>query len=135
MNGKKLALAGIAGFVVMFISSGIWYMALMADYYDEQFAAVSREEPLMMWIIIGYLVTALLLAYVYPFGYKGGNPVKEGLRFGFTMGLVMMLPMALITYAVNPVPGSALTVDTIYQVVEKSIGGIVIGLVYGKGSP
>lgn len=134
MNGKKLVLATLLGFVVMFLISGLWYMVIMKGYYGEQFSEVNREEFNMVWIAIGYLIGAFLLAVIYPIGYKSGAPVNEGLRFGVLMGLVISLPMGLVLYGVYNIPLIPTIVNIIYQVVEKGIGGIFIGLVYGKRS-
>ena len=134
MNTKKLVFAWLAGFVAMFLLSGLWYMVLMPDYYGTQFADVSRAEPLFTWIVFGYLVGSFLLAYIYPIGYKGESPLKEGLRFGFFMGLLLAVPSMFIGYAVNTYPLSGTMVDIIYQIVEKTIGGGVIGYVYGGGA-
>ncbi len=134
MNTKKLLLTFVAGFVVMFAMSGLWYMVIMKVFYSEQFAAVNRPEFNMVWIIAGYLVAAILMAYVYPTGYKGGSPMKEGMKFGLLMGLLMALPIALVNFGVLNLPVTGSVVDTIYQVVEKVAGGMAIGLVYGKGS-
>ena len=134
MNNKKLLLTFVAGFVVMFILSGLWYLVIMKGFYSKQFADVQRPEFNMVWITIGYLVAAILLAYIYPHGYKGGPPMKEGMKFGLLMGLLMALPISLVHLGVHNVPLTGSLVDTIYQVVEKIAGGITIGLVYGKSS-
>ena len=132
MNVKKLVMSAIAGFIVMFIISGLWYMVLMKGYYNDQFADVYRPEFKMVWIVIGYLVWAFLMAYIYPIGYKGGPPVKEGLKFGILVGLISVLPIGLVLYGAHTVPLTGTLVDAIYHVVEKGIGGIVIGVVYGN---
>ncbi len=132
MNVKKLVMSAIAGFVVMFIISGLWYLVLMKGYYNDQFADVNRPEFKMVWIVIGYLVWAFLMAYIYPIGYKGGPPVKEGLKFGILVGLISVLPISLVLYGAHTVPLTGTLVDAIYHVVEKGIGGIVIGIVYGN---
>ncbi len=134
MNTKKLLLTFVAGFIVMFAISGLWYLVIMKGFYSEQFADVNRPEYNMVWITIGYLVAAILMAYIYPLGYKGGPPMKEGMKFGLLLGLVMALPISLVNFGVLNVPLTGSLVDTIYQVVEKIAGGITIGLVYGKGS-
>ncbi len=132
MNVKKLVMSAIAGFIVMFIISGLWYLVLMKGYYNDQFADVNRPEFKMVWIVIGYLVWAFLMAYIYPIGYKGGPPVKEGLKFGILIGLISVLPIGLVLYGAHTVPLTGTLVDAIYHVVEKGIGGIVIGVVYGN---
>ena len=134
MNFKKLVFAWLAGFFAMFLLSGLWYMVLMADYYSVQFADVSRAEPLFTWIVLGYLAVSFLMAYIYPMGYKGLSPVNEGIRFGFFMGLIIAVPSMFIAYAVNTIPLTGSMVDIIYQIVEKTIGGGVIGYVYGSSA-
>lgn len=134
MNTKKLITAWIASFIVMFLLSGLWYTILMPEYYSAQFANVSRAKPLLIWIVLGYLIVSFLMAYIYPIGYKGKSPLSEGLRFGFFMGLILSLPTAFILYGVHTIPLSGALVDTLYLVVEKTIGGIVIGYVYGSGA-
>ena len=81
MNGVKVT-SGIAAFVVMFMLSFIWHEVLMGDYYAQILASVARAEPNLVLIGAGYLITAMVMAYVYPIGYKGGSGVGEGLRFG-----------------------------------------------------
>jgi len=39
-------------------------------------------ESNLFFIILGVLILTVLMAYMYPQGYKGGSPLKEGLRFG-----------------------------------------------------
>ena len=134
MNSKKLLLTFVAGFIVMFALSGLWYLVIMKGFYSEQFSDVQRPEFNMVWITVGYLIAAILLAYIYPHGYKGGPPMKEGMKFGLLMGLLMALPISLLHLGVYNVPLTGSLVDTLYQVVEKIAGGITIGLVYGKGS-
>ena len=134
MNVKKLVLASLAGFIIMFLLSGLWYMVLMSDYYHANFADVERAEPIFTSIVIGYLVLSFLLAYIYPFGYKGKSPLIEGLRFGLIMGLVIAIPSMLILYGVHTFPLTGTLIDIIFTIVQISIGGIVIGYVYGSGA-
>jgi phosphotransferase system glucose/maltose/N-acetylglucosamine-specific IIC component len=134
MDTKKWLTAGLAGFVVMFILSGLWYMVIMAGFYETQNAAVSREQFNFLFIVLGYIVLAALMSYMYPVGYKGGSPTKEGLRFGILIGLLVALPMNLILHGVWKVTLAGSLVDSAWHVVEKGIGGIVIALVYGTSS-
>ncbi len=134
MNTKKLLLTFVAGFIVMFALSFLWYTVIMKGFYSEQFADVQRPEFNMVWITVGYLVAAILMAYIYPIGFKGGAPMKEGMKFGLIIGLLMSLPVAFVFYGVYNFPLTGSLVETIYQVVEKIAGGMAIGLVYGKGS-
>lgn len=134
MNGKKWFLAGLAGFVVMFILSGLWYMVLMAGFYRTQSEAIMREQFNFLFIVLGYIVLAFMMSTIYPIGYKGGSPAKEGLRFGILIGLVVWLTANLVLHGVYNCTLAAALVDSVWHIVEQSIGGIVIALVYGKSS-
>lgn len=133
MNAKKFITAFIAGFAVMFLLSGLWYQLLMADFYKATSTA-AREPQLMGSIALGYIVLSLLMAYMYPKGYSGGSPAVEGVKFGILIGLLWIVPLGLVIYGVMTVSGKMLVADIIWHIVEQGVGGIVIGLVYGKQS-
>ena len=133
MNAKKMLFALLAGFVVMFLLAGLWHSVLMEDFYMADSSSNAFAEPKMQFIALGYFILALIMAYIYPFGYKGGSPVIEGLRFGITMGLSWILPFCVVLYGIFESSGTLLMVDFVWHIVEEGIGGIVIGLVYGTG--
>ena len=128
---KKMVLASVLGFVVMFVLGVIWHVLLLGDFYAQQMAAVNREETRIPLIGIGYLVLAILMAYAYPIGYKGGSPLSEGLKFGILMGLLAHLPTALIYLGAWKLTATGMFVDVAYHVAEVGVGGIAIAYVYG----
>ena len=139
MDGKKLVYAALAGFAVMFILSGIWYNAVMGDYYKDVMKDVYRADaildpPNMVFITLGILIYALIMAYMFPIGYKGGSAVSEGLKFGAVIGVLITVPMTFIKMGLMSASATPEILDAIYQIVEKSIGGIVIAMVYGSGA-
>ena len=135
MNAKKMLFALIAGFIAMFLLSGLWYTLIMADFYEANSPSTAFAEPKMQFIVLGYLILALLMAYIYPLGHKGGSPLIEGLKFGVVMGLLWILPIGVVLFGVIESSGTLLVVDAIWHLVEQGIGGIVIGLVYGSQIP
>ena len=139
MDGKKLIYSTLASFAVMWIISGIWYMVVMMDYYEEAMAGVYNasailEEPNLLFIAIGYLIYALIMAYMFPIGYKGGSAVTEGLKFGAIVGVLITVPMTFINIGLLSADAGPAMIDALYQIAEKAIGGIVIAKVYGMSS-
>ena len=132
MNAKKMLQAWLAGFVVMYIISIIWYLFIIGGYNEVQFAAVARAEPSMTLIIVGYLVLTFLISYIYPIGFKGGEPLQEGLRFGVLLGLAVNLPTALIFAGAYNMPLVANLIDAADHTGEIAIGATVMGLIYGS---
>ena len=132
MNVKKFVLAWVVAFVVTFLLAVLWHLFLLADFYEVQSQALAREEPNMAVIIVGYLILGFLMALVYPIGYKGGSPVKEGFRFGALIGLIWVLPVSVIFHGVWNLPLTAVIVDSAWHVIEEGVGGIAIARVYGR---
>ena len=134
MNAKKLILASLAGGVVTFLLGGLWHTIILADFYETHSAALARPEANMMMVALGSLVIAVLMAYTYPIGYKGGSAVKEGFRFGALVGLIWVLPVSLIFSGVWNYPLVAVIVDSAWHIVEQGVVGIVIALIYGTAA-
>ena len=135
MNTKKFVLAAIAGFIVMFGISALWHKIVMGSFYGNHYEAIATNVDLL-YVLIGYLVIGLLMAFIYPIGYKGGSPLKEGPRFGALIGLVGLLPMTLIVLLGSGlVTHTGAIVDVIWHIIEEGIGGTVIALVYGRIKP
>jgi hypothetical protein len=132
MNFKKLLLASVAGFAVMFALAGLWHNLIMEQFYKSyKLAALGGHEPVP--ILLGYLILALLMAYIYPKGYSGGSPAKEGLKFGIIIGLLWILPHSLVLFGESlSTSTEKLIINTIWHLVEQGGGGIAIGLVYSK---
>ena len=133
---KKMILAWLGAFVVMFLLSGVWHDPLMGEYNAVNYSEVilPDEDFSLPLIAVGYMIQAFLLAYIFPIGFGGGSAVKEGLRFGVILGSLFALPGAFIFAAVYKMPLEANIIDAIYHIVEFSVGGIVIAKIYGSGS-
>jgi hypothetical protein len=132
MNVKKWFFAGLAGGLVMFLLSGLWYQVLTAKMHQEGFQAIARSQSLYPWVVASYLVLAFVMSAMYPIGYKGGAPAKEGAVFGLLVGLLVGLSTNVLYYGVWNVPLSAQLIDSAWELVEKGLGGIAIALVWGR---
>jgi hypothetical protein len=134
MNARRFVLAGLAGFVAMFLLSLVFHLSV-DDFLDAAFSSnMLRPDANIVSVVLGYVVAAFLMAYIYPIGYKSGKPIMEGLRFGLLMGLLITLPVVFDYYGILDLPFAATWVDALYHVVEKIVGGVVIALVYGSGA-
>ena len=134
MDLKKFSLAVVGGFFAMFIPGGLWHMLIMHNFYEKYSGESVLAEPNMLFIILGVLILAVLMAYMYPLGYKGGSPLKEGLRFGVVIGLLWILPYNVIMIGVMGTAKTLVVVDALWHIFEQGIGGIVIGYVYRSKS-
>ncbi len=71
---------------------------------------------------------------MYPKGYEGGSPLREGLKFGAVIGLLWWFPTNLVFYGAFEGPFSMVLVDSAWHVVEEALAGAALGLVCGRGA-
>ena len=128
MNLKKMALATLAGGFGMWVIAGVWHNLIMANLYE----SVDAKHEGIGVLLIAYFVLALLMSYIYPLGYKGGNPVWEGLRFGMVIGILWVFPHELAMAGAHGDPISYVFKNGLWHMVEQGLGGIIVGLIYGR---
>lgn len=132
MNTKKILLATAAAFVVLFAIDYIWFEYLFKDWYMEHMNAPSDENiPLHAFAELCY---ALLLAWIYPLGYKQGSNMSQGIKYGVLMGLVYSLPSSLHMHASM---GGSWEIPCFFianGIIVSVAAGIAIAMVYGAKS-
>ena len=127
-NFIKLILATFVSGFGMWIVAGIWHNLIMANLYKNVHAT---HEGLGI-LLVAYFILALLMAYIYPLGYKGKKPWIEGLRFGIIIGLLWVFPHGLAMAGAHGDSIIYVFKNSLWHMVEQGIGGIIIALVYGK---
>ncbi len=129
MDIKKLSLAALGGGIGMWLLAGLWHEVIMAAFYSAETAAAHEGTGI---IFIAYLVLGLLMAYMYPLGYKGGKPWIEGMRFGILVGILWVFPHELVMAGAHSGPLPYVFKNAAWHMVEQGVGGIIVGLIYSK---
>jgi hypothetical protein len=136
MNTKRWFLAGLAAFVTVFVLDMIVHGKLLMGLY-EQTAAVWRpqaEYNQLMWLMfVTEAMFAFALAWFYTLGYEPGKAaLRQGIRFGFYVGVVLVAAQGFTWYVVLPVP-FILNLGWLASVMVSCLAsGTVIGLIYRK---
>ena len=133
MTARRIS--GMLGaWILMFGLSGSWHSFIMADFYSSFLEEAARTEPNLVVVAVGYLTVVLLMAWMYPHGYSGGSPLAEGARFGAVMGLIWILPLSLVLAGLYDLSMTEVAIDSVWHVVEGTVGGSVIGLAHGRAT-
>ena len=131
---KKFLFATLASTAVMFALAGL-YTGVLADEFivNNVDPALLRSPPNLMLVASGYFLLALLMALLFPrLGRLSKSPAISGLYFGLATGVCWLMPYSLVLFGVYKFPYVALPLDFAWALVEQGIGGLVIGLIYGK---
>jgi hypothetical protein len=125
----KLILSTIVGGIVFFILGWILYGWIFMDFFKTHYGAIMRTpDDYKLWaIIVGGFVEAFFLAWIYPKGYQGGSPAKEGFMFGLMIGFLFAVPYIFYYWAGHPVTYPAVIVDAVLMFVMTVIFGLILG--------
>lgn len=132
VNSKKFFLAVAAVFVVREVLGYVIHAVLLTPYYQETYSLWRLPEEINMGLVylVG-LVWSLLFTYIFTKGYEGKGPM-EGIRYGLLVGLLISVPAAFGTYAVQPITLALAIGWSIYGTVQVVACGLAAALVYQR---
>ncbi|MCF6254979.1 MAG: DUF1761 domain-containing protein [Gammaproteobacteria bacterium] len=133
MNVKKIVLASISYVLITMAIAYPWHMVWFHDLY-EGMGAYTRPEPSIPLGMLSMLVQGVVIAYLYPTFYKGGNPIIQGIKFSIIIGAIVYSVMGFAMGAkidINPV-STYLLYNLIFQFIQFVSTGAILGLIYGK---
>lgn len=130
---KKMLFATLSYVVLSMVIAYPWHMVWFHDLYV-QMGAVTRPEPVIPLGMLAMFIQGAVIAYLYPFWYRGGNPALQGIRFTMIAGLLIYTVMGFATAAkmnINPI-ATFLAYHTVFQFIQFLVTGAVLGLIYGR---
>lgn len=133
MNIKKFVFATISFFVLTMATAYPWHLIWFHDLYLE-IGAFTRPEPIVLLGMLAVATQGAVIAYLYPFFYRDGNPILQGIRFSLIIGLVVYSVMGFAMAAkidINPI-STFLIYGIIFQFIQFFITGTALGLIYGR---
>ncbi|PCJ53782.1 MAG: DUF1761 domain-containing protein [Planctomycetota bacterium] len=133
MSIKKIILATISYVILTMAVAYPWHMVLFHDMYIEM-GAYTRAIPSIPLGMSAMILQGLVIAYLYPFYYKSGNPIIQGIKFSLIMGLAVYSAMGFAMAAkidINPI-SKFLLFSLMFQIIQFVLTGIALGLIYGK---
>jgi|Deesub1362A_J573_1020465.scaffolds.fasta_scaffold09780_3 hypothetical protein len=141
MNIKKILIAGIVINFVSFIIGGgsyhlfSWIFLLEPKdiwKWDPGTPLTSMPISWLIFLLIGNLTLAIIVALVYAILYQGipGQGIKKGLMFGFLMWLVGVLAPMFSMYILLKVASEVVIYFTLQGLCEYLIYGAIISIIY-----
>ena len=130
---SRFWLAAASYFVLTFIFAAGWHLVLFKNVYA-RLGAFTRPRPIIALGMLSMLLQALVVAYFYPFFYRGGTPVIEGATFGLLLGVFMGSNAVLAEAGKSQIADlrTWLTLEGVYYLLQFAVVGAAIGAVYGQ---
>ncbi len=117
------------GFIVHHALLGQDYMALPSLFRSEQDA-----QPIFYLMIIAHVIMAGAFTWIYARGVENRPWLGQGLRFGLAVSLLCVVPLYMIYYVVQPMPGILTVKQIVFDtIMTLALGAIVAFLYRGQG--
>jgi len=128
---NKFLLAVFSYFIITMLWAYPWHIVRFHDLYQE-LGAITRDPPIIPLGIAAVVIQGMVIAYLYPFYYRGGHPVLQGIKFSLIIGLMVYTVMGFATAAkirIEPV-STFLSYHTIFQFPQFVLTGAALGLIF-----
>src|SRR5438477_12907715 len=128
---KRFIIAFIAAYVFIFVWGWLLNGVVFKDVYAQTpnlWRSQSEMMSLFYWIIIGQALIVFAFVLIYASGFASGG-VIAGIRLGILIEIAA-IGMRLGFYAVQPIPGKLILYGSIGGLVEMTIVGAIVGVIY-----
>lgn len=125
---KKFFIAWIAVFVAWMCGSFLVHGLLLHDDYAQLpnlFRPEAEAQRLFGLMLLAHAILAGAFVWIYSRGVETKPWLAQGARFGFAVSLLTVLPLYMIYYVVQPMPGAIV----VKQIVFDTILTVVLGII------
>jgi hypothetical protein len=131
MNTKRLILAIVVVFITVFVTNVLIHGVWLNSVYKET-ASLWRTEPEMNkhfpWMLLGQFLFSATFVVIWSKGFPAVASLSGSCAYGLTMALFGQ-SLTIITYVVQPMPGSLMAKWFFAGIVQGLLMGVVVFLV------
>jgi hypothetical protein len=130
---NKFLMAWIVIFICWFAGSYAVHGVLLHDDYTKLtnlFRAPADAQPLFPLMILAYLMLSWALVWIYSRGAETKPWLGQGLRFGVAVALLTTVPIYLIYYVVQPMPGVVVAKQIVFDSILILVLASITAFIY-----
>ena len=130
---KKFFIAWLIVFIVWFAGSYVVHGVLLHDDYAKLtnlFRSEGESQQYFMLLLLAHVILSGALVWIYSRGVEAAPWPAQGIRFGVAVALLTVVPTYLIYYAVQPMPGSVVAKQIVFDGILTLVLGLVVAASY-----
>jgi hypothetical protein len=130
---KRFFIAWLVIFIAWFIGSFVVHGMLLHDDYAKLtnlFRSEAESQQFFPWMIVAHVMLSGALVWIYSRGVEAGPWLPQGIRFAIAVALLTVVPTYMIYYVVQPMPGSTVVKQIVFDSVLLVILGIIVAFLY-----
>ena len=133
---KRFAIAWLVIFIAWMAGSFLVHAVLLHDDYmaaQKLFRTPEDSQRYFHFMLLAHVILAGALVWIYSRGVEATPWLAQGLRFGAAIALVSAVPMYMIYYAVQPMPGITVIKQMVFDGVLILVLGAIVAFLYRDG--
>jgi hypothetical protein len=133
---KKFLIAWVAVFVAWMAGSFLVHGFLLHDDYarlPNLFRPEADAQKYLPLMILAHVILSGALVWIYSRGAEAKPWLAQGIRFGIAIALLTSVPMYLIYYVVQPMPGMHVAKQIVFDGVLNVVLGVLVAFLYRNG--
>jgi len=129
---KKFIIAVIVVFVVTMLFGFVNHGLVLHDEYLATGLFRPDEDAVnyFHWMLIAHVVMSVAIVWIYQRGREDKPWLAQGLRFGFWLAMLMVVPIYMIYYAVQPLDGMLVVRQIVYDTIGLLVTGAVVAFLH-----
>ena len=125
---KPFVISAIALAVLSLLLGFVVHASLLHGEYatlSSLFRPEADAQNYFPFMLLAHVLIGIGMTWIYRQGNEPGKPwVPQGVRFGIAWAVAVTLPLYLIYYAVQPMPGSLVVKQILFDAVAIVIMGL-----------
>ena len=130
---RKFLLTWLAVFIGWMAGDFFVHGTLLHDEYarlPNLFRPEAEAQHYFLWMILGHVIMAGAFVWIYSRGVEARRWPPQGARFGLAAALLGVVPMYLIYYSVQPLPGSLVVKQILFEGILVVLLGLLAASIY-----
>ncbi|MBC7945226.1 MAG: hypothetical protein H7X91_08205 [Burkholderiales bacterium] len=125
----RLLISIVVIFVLSMVLGYVVHGVLLGDDYtrlQNLFRAPEDAHNYFAYMLLAHVVFAIAFVWIYLQGKAHKPFLMQGLRYGVAVAALVTVPMYLIYYAVQPMPGMTVLKQIAFDGISMIILGVVV---------
>jgi hypothetical protein len=122
-------------FVAWMLGSFLIHGVLLHDDYERLpnlFRAEEEAQRYLPLMLLAHIILAGAFVWIYSRGVEMRDWLPQGIRYGIAVALLATVPMYLIYYVVQPMPGRMVVSQIVFDAILVVILGVIIAFIYRR---
>lgn len=130
---KKFLIAWLVMFILYMAGGFIVHATLLHEDYlalPNLFRSEEEAAPQFPLMILAHVIMAGAFTWIYARGVEAKPWLGQGLRFGLAVALLCVVPIYMIYYVVQPLPGDLVVKQIVFDTICTLILGAAVAFLY-----